>query len=63
MSVTSLLAALLAFGFVVVGLVGFLGWRARMRDDQDWQARASLRTVVIVAVFPVLAGIEFLSCR
>jgi hypothetical protein len=31
MSVITLLGALLVFGFAVVGLVGFLGWRSRMR--------------------------------
>ena len=31
MSVITVLGALLGLGFVVVGLVGFLGWRARMR--------------------------------
>ena len=32
MSVTSVLVGLLSFGFVAVALVGFLGWRTRMRD-------------------------------
>jgi hypothetical protein len=31
MSVLSVFGAVLALGFVVVGLVGFLGWRERMR--------------------------------
>jgi hypothetical protein len=31
MSVITFLGVLLAFGFFVVGLVGFLGWRSRMR--------------------------------
>jgi hypothetical protein len=31
-AVTSLLLMFLALGFGAVGLVGFLGWRARMRD-------------------------------
>lgn len=62
MSGISILSTLLALGFVIVGLVGCLGWRARMRDDDD-RATWSLRTVVIVAVFSVLAGIEFFACR
>lgn len=32
MPVISVLAAVLMVGFVVVGLVGFFGWRTRMRD-------------------------------
>ena len=63
MSVISFLGTLLTLGFVVVGLVGFLGWRARMRQDDHRRARWSLRRVVIAAVFPILAGIEFFSCR
>ena len=31
-AVTSLLLVILALGFAAVGLQGFLGWRARMRD-------------------------------
>jgi hypothetical protein len=31
-SVVSVLLALLALGFGVVGLIGFFGWRRRMRD-------------------------------
>ena len=31
-SVTFLLLMILALGFGAVGLVGFLGWRARMRE-------------------------------
>ena len=34
MSVISVLLAVLGLGFAAVGLVGFLGWRARMRDDR-----------------------------
>lgn len=32
MSVVSVLGALLILGFIAVGLVGFLGWRRRMRE-------------------------------
>ena len=63
MSVISFLAVLLAIGFVVVGLVGFFGWRARMRHGGNQPVQWTLWRVAIVTVFPVLAGIEFFSCR
>jgi len=62
MSVSAFFGAVLALGFMAVGMIGFLGWRARMRQG-DLRARWSLRRVVIAAVFPILAGIEFFSCR
>ena len=42
MSVTFFLAVLLALGFGVVGIVGFFGWRERMRRDDDGPARWSV---------------------
>jgi hypothetical protein len=35
MAVLSFLVVVLTLGFVGVGFVGFFGWRARMRSDED----------------------------
>lgn len=38
MSVVTALSLALVIGFVATGLVGFLGWRQRMRDDAGLSA-------------------------
>ena len=39
MSIVEALGHALAFGFVAVGLVGFIGWRSRMRPPVNARDR------------------------
>lgn len=39
MSVAAVLVATLTFAFMAVGLVGFLGWRSRMRSPAKTRDR------------------------
>ena len=39
MSAVTILTVMLVIGFVVTGLVGFLGWRDRMREGAALDAR------------------------